>query len=69
MLVADNRQSAIDALLAQLQIPLSNVVVDPSRTMVRIGEHLWALVRSTPARETGLSGAQRRAGAKHKQVR
>jgi len=69
VLDADNRQSAIDALLAHLQVPPASAVVDPSRTMVRIGERLWTLVRSTPLEEGGLSGAQRRAGAKHKQVR
>lgn len=69
MLDADNRQSAIDALLTQLEVSPATAVVDPSRTLVRIGERLWTLVRSTPAHETGLSGAQRRAGAKHKQVR
>jgi hypothetical protein len=43
--------------------------VDPSRTLVRIGERLWTVVKITPIEESGLSGSQRRAGAKHKQVR
>ena len=69
MLDADNRQSAIDALLAQLDVAPASAVVDPSRTLVRIGERLWTLVRGASAEERGLSGSQRRAGAKHKQVR
>jgi hypothetical protein len=69
VLDADNRQAAIDALLVQLQIPPASAVVDPSRTLVRIGERLWTVVKITPVEESGLSGSQRRAGAKHKQVR
>jgi hypothetical protein len=69
VLDADSRQSAVDALLAQLQVPPAFAVVDPTRTMVRIGEQLWTIVRGTSSEERGLSGSQRRAGAKHKQVR
>jgi len=69
VLDTDNRQSAIDALLMQLDVPPATAVVDPTRTIVRVGERLWTLVRSAPPEESGLSGSQRRAGAKHKQVR
>jgi hypothetical protein len=68
-LEADNRQAAVEALLAELGVAPETAVVDPSRTLVRIGERLWTLVRTTPVQEPGLSGSLRRAGAKHKQVR
>jgi hypothetical protein len=66
---ADTRQAAIDALLATLSVAGEAAHVDPTRTVVRIGDRLWTLVRASPPREQGLSGSQRRAGAKHKQVR
>ena len=65
----EHRQAAIDALLTELTVPPGSAVVDPSRTMVRIGEQLWTIVRGSSSEERGLSGSQRRAGAKHKQVR
>ena len=68
-LEADTRQAAIDALLVQLSVSSEAAHVDPTRTVVRIADHLWTLVRASPPREQGLSGSQRRAGAKHKQVR
>ena len=68
-LEADNRQAAIEALLQLLEIAPDAALVDPSRTMVRIGERMWTLVRSSPAPETPADPSLRSGGAKHKQVR
>ena len=68
-LEAETRQAAIDALLAARGIAAEAAHVDPSRTVVRIADRLWTLVRASPIHEQDISGAQRRAGAKHKQVR
>jgi hypothetical protein len=68
-LAADTRQAAIDALLVELQISPEAAVVDPSRTMVRIGEQLWTLVSAPKVTEESASSSLRRAGAKHKRVR
>jgi hypothetical protein len=69
LLDADTRQSAIDMLLAQLNVPPASAIVDPSRTLVRVTDRLWTLVRGSAIQERGVSGSTRRAGAKHKQVR
>jgi hypothetical protein len=69
LLEADNRQAAISALLAELQVSVDAAVVDPSRTMIRISERLWTLVRSSSPEERSVKGSDRRGGAKHKQVR
>jgi hypothetical protein len=68
-LEADTRQAAIEALLSQLSMSSETAHVDPTRTVVRIADRLWTLVRTSPTQEQGISGSQRRAGAKHKQVR
>jgi hypothetical protein len=68
-LEADNRHAAIDALLAHLGVAPEAAVVDPSRTMVRIGEHLWTLVAVATQADAADSASLRRAGAKHKRVR
>jgi hypothetical protein len=68
-LEADHRQAAIDALLGRLHVAPEAAVVDPSRTLVRIGERLWTLVRTAAAAERATDPSLRRGGAKHKQVR
>jgi hypothetical protein len=68
-LEADNRQAAVEALLVALGLAPAAAVVDPSRTMVRVGEGLWTLVRTTAGPETPADPSLRRGGAKHKQVR
>jgi hypothetical protein len=67
-LSADNRQAAVEALLNELGVPQESAIVDPSRTMVRLGDRLWTLV-SAAATPTEDSASLRRAGAKHKRVR
>ncbi|MBV9897006.1 MAG: hypothetical protein JO020_22815 [Chloroflexi bacterium] len=66
---ADSRQAAIDLLLAELKVPPESAHVDPSRTVVRVGEHLWTVVRASVKPETAADPSLRRGGAKHKQVR
>ena len=65
---AETRQAAIVELLALLETSQDQVRVDPTRTLVVFGAHLWTLVgaSSAPAAE---SSSLRRGGAKHKQVR
>lgn len=63
---ADTRQSAISLLLTQLDVPAEAAQVDPTRTLIRIGDRLWTLV-TTPRPEE--RSPLRRAGAKHKHVR
>jgi hypothetical protein len=67
-LEADNRQAAVESLLKQLGVGPQAAIVDPSRTMVRLGDRLWTLV-SVAAAPTEDSASLRRAGAKHKRVR
>jgi hypothetical protein len=55
-LEAETRQAAIDALLAALGIATEAAHVDPSRTVVRIADRLWTLVRATPVHEHDISG-------------
>jgi hypothetical protein len=70
VLEGETRQAAIDALLVQLQVTPEAAIVDPSRTMVRIGEQLWTLISAAAtATEESASASLRRAGAKHKRVR
>jgi hypothetical protein len=69
-LEAETRQAAIDTLLLQLGVAPGSAIVDPSRTMVRLGDRLWTLVSVAAANEpTDASASLRRAGAKHKRVR
>ena len=67
-LAAETRQAAIDALLALLARTLDSVQVDPSRTLMHVGETLWTLV-AVRASGGGEAPSLRRGGAKHKTVR
>ena len=67
-LAAENRQAAVEALLSELGVATEAAIVDPSRTMVRLGDRLWTLV-SVAAATTDDGASLRRAGAKHKRVR
>jgi hypothetical protein len=67
-LAADNRQAAVEALLEELGVAPQAAIVEPSRTLVRLGDRLWTLVSAAPT-HTDDSASQRRAGAKHKRVR
>jgi hypothetical protein len=69
-LAADNRQAAVEALLKELGVTSESAIVDPSRTMLRLGDRLWTLVSVSAAPTTTEdSASQRRAGAKHKHIR
>jgi hypothetical protein len=68
VLDAETRQQAIEALLAQLGATLDTARIDPSRTLVQLGDELWTVVGSTPNPAVE-SPSLRRAGAKHKRVR
>jgi hypothetical protein len=65
---ADTRQATIDALLLELGVPISAVHVDPTRSLVQIGDIRWSIVAIQKAVITE-SASLRRGGAKHKQVR
>jgi hypothetical protein len=71
VLEAQTRAAAIDALLALLEAAPEAARVDPSRTLVQIGDRLWTIVASHEPRAPGVVEAPslRRAGAKHKRVR
>ena len=67
---ADTRQAALDILFGLLKVAPDQAHVDPSRTLVQIGQQLWTLVaaaQKAPPAEGNPS--LRRAGAKHKRVR
>lgn len=64
----DTRQAAVEELVHLLGLSLDVVRVDPTRTMVEVGERRWTLV-AAPRERDSASGTQRRGGAKHKQVR
>jgi hypothetical protein len=69
VLAADNRQAAIDALLALLGVRVEDARIDPTRTLVHVESRLWTLVMLAAPPRSGESSAMRRAGAKHKRVR
>jgi hypothetical protein len=62
------RQAALEELLHLLGLSQDVVRVDPTRTLVEVGERRWTLV-AAPRQRDSASGTQRRGGAKHKQVR
>ena len=62
------RQAAIEALLRVLAKTADQARIDPSRTMVELGDQLWTIVGVIAQPPAGESGSQRRAGAKHKRV-
>jgi hypothetical protein len=64
----ETRQATIDALLLELGVPASSAHVDPSRSLVQIGDARWSIVAIQKA-AIGESASLRRGGAKHKQVR
>jgi len=64
----ETRQATIDALLAELGVPTSSVHVDPTRSLVQIGDTRWSIVAIRKA-TISESASLRRGGAKHKQVR
>jgi len=68
LLQATTRQAAIDELLTTLGISSDQARVDPTRTLVDVGDHLWTIV-ATPPKEPEVNAALRRAGAKHRRVR
>jgi len=64
----DTRQAAVAALLSRLEVPPEAATIDPSRTLVLVGDTRWSIVNVT---RTVLEepSSLRRGGAKHKQVR
>jgi predicted phage tail protein len=62
------RQESIDALLAELRVSPEAATVDPTRSLVLIGDTRWSIVSAAKAVVTE-SASLRRGGAKHKQVR
>jgi hypothetical protein len=68
----DTRQAAVEALLAQLGVAPAVATVDPSRTLVLVGDTRWSIVATAGATQQAPiteSPGLRRGGAKHKQVR
>jgi hypothetical protein len=55
-------------LLELLGLNPDQAEVDPGRTLVKVGAHLWTLVGFRSAEVTD-APSLRRAGAKHKRVR
>jgi len=68
MLEASSRQAAVDELFAALGVRPEDARVDPTRTLVEVGGHLWTLVATPPA-QPEVGSSLRRAGAKHRRVR
>ena len=68
LLQATTRQAAIDELLAALGVTSDHARVDPTRTLVDVGDHLWTII-ATPPDQPEVNAALRRAGAKHRRVR
>jgi hypothetical protein len=64
----DTRQAAVDALLSHLEVAPEAATVDPSRTLVLVGDTRWSIVSVTRTIVTE-PPSLRRGGAKHKQVR
>ena len=67
-LECENRQAAVEELLRLLGVAPAEARVDPTRTMVHVGDALWTIV-SAPARSDAVPPSLRRGGAKHKHVR
>jgi hypothetical protein len=65
---ADTRAAAIDALLSHLGVAADAARVDPTRTLVQIGDTRWSIVAVQKTVVTE-NASLRRGGAKHKQVR
>jgi len=68
VLQAAARQAAIDELLDVLGFTLDQARVDPTRTIVHVGDYLWTIIATAP-RQPEVDPALRRAGAKHRRVR
>ena len=68
MLDVETRQAALDNLLKRLGKGLTEVRIDPTRTLLQDGERLWTIV-SVASAASADSASLRRGGAKHKQVR
>jgi len=68
VLDATTRQAAIDDLLRILGVSLSDVRVDPTRTMVQTAQSVWTIVAVQASADAARSSL-RRGGAKHKHVR
>jgi hypothetical protein len=67
VLEADTRQIAIERLLELLGKTAQEVRVDPTRTLIQDGDHLWSLIGGSAAANQE-SASLRRGGAKHKRV-
>ena len=67
-LSVETRQAAIDDLLRQLGKRPSEARVDPTRTLVDVGDALWTIVGARAGAARDAPGL-RRAGAKHRRVR
>jgi hypothetical protein len=65
----DTRQAAVEALLAQLGVAPTVATVDPSRTLVLVGDTRWSIVAVKQQAQITESPGLRRGGAKHEQVR
>ena len=68
-LTAETRQAAVDELLALLQVNVSDVRIDPTRTLVQLPSELWTIVGGSILPATADPAGLRRAGAKHRRVR
>jgi hypothetical protein len=67
-LECESRQDAVDELLRRLGVHPAEARVDPTRTIVHVGETLWTIVGLRAPTE-GVAPSLRRGGAKHKNVR
>src|SRR5258708_12587903 len=47
VLAADTRQTAIEALLGLLGASRESAQIDPSRTLLRVHDHLWPIIATT----------------------
>jgi hypothetical protein len=65
----DTRQAAIGALVHALGVVPEAAHADPAKTLVQIADARWSIVATRQPTVVPESGALRRGGAKHKQVR
>jgi hypothetical protein len=65
----ETRQAAIDALLVELGVSPEVAHVDPTRSLVQVGDARWSIVAVQKPTVITENASLRRGGAKHKQVR
>jgi hypothetical protein len=69
VLTAQTRRAAVDELLGLLEVDVSDVRIDPTRTLVQLPTELWTIVGGSISPPTTDPAGLRRAGAKHRRVR